>query len=156
MNACIFGRRNATLDQHLRHIYVLDGVFASRPPAPGIAETREFTTRLKRWHGPGKSFRVYTQSALWWEELRSFGSPSITNSHGAHEAESPTTTVLHVPREYWANNWPPFLPAARQARDDDIAANRRPLTLLEYVYWNVHQVIPTTFMEHAVANTTFA
>lgn len=119
-------------DDLLRNIFVLDGVVADGDPGATVA----MCNALVRWFRggqQGRSLRVYSRSALWFDSLDAqiHGTDKFIGPAGARERESPACTLLHAPISFWKGVDP---------RAD--------------FFW-VHQLIPAWFMEHAVTHSAF-
>jgi hypothetical protein len=113
---------------------VFDGVFDG---ANGKKETLAFCNAMAAWHRKGQSgrtFRVYTQSATWFNSSlnTALQSPTATNGpRNSRELEAANGTLLLVPTPFWQ------------------------LVSPTLNFGSVHQLIPALFMEHAVTNSKF-
>jgi len=150
LNAVLNGKRLPHFyDQILKEVYLFDPVFAPDirqsmttaeiAAAKRVArrETAAFNRGLLRWWRTGqdnRSFRIYTQSSSYWDDLNgSTISPTLTiGPSNAKESEAARTTILFAPAD---NFWKSIDPA------------------LDYGF--VHQLIPALFMEHAMSLNVF-
>jgi hypothetical protein len=120
-------------DYFLRNVFVLDGVVGNNDAGATVALCNALSSWFRRGQ-EGRSLRVYTQSALWFDTLDAqiSGTTKSSAPGGARERESSSCTLLHTPSTFWKHFFP----------DAD--------------YYLVHQLIPAEFMEHAVSNSGFA
>lgn len=121
-------------DNLLRHLFILDGVFSGQD---GANETARFCKSMVKWHRGGadlRTFRVYTQSGIWFQNLiGALPDAAITQGPaGSREADSPSGTLFLAPLAFWQ------------------------LTDKTLDFQAVHQLIPAEFMEHAMTNASFA
>ncbi|WP_394848619.1 hypothetical protein LZC95_14315 [Pendulispora brunnea] len=129
--------------QHLREVYGLD-LFQHG----GI---QELAGTLRHWFrngADGRKLRIYTQSRDWFVNLRALlPNPGITSGpSNAVEEDTASSTLLYCPADrFWADMVKEVVVRPELGDFDNVPP----------AYDQVHQMVPTLFMSHALKLSTF-